>query len=129
MDELFIRVNNNAPNIPRQTSFSRLLIAVSAQFINQLADRFGRDLIFQNVDPNKTPNVSHAELLRLMEANVGNDRIRQMTYECTRRLLTPIIQYHDLLLTPNDQTLEQNTAAIQALESQITDLLLPFFGL
>lgn len=63
-------------NIPVQSELAQLLVSLYNMLINQMADQFGRDLLFDHLDPNNTPELKHAELLRLMEAKAGDDQTR-----------------------------------------------------
>ena len=112
-------------NIPPQTKVSRLIAAVSTQFLDQLADKFGRDVLFEG-DGETT--LEHAALLRAMEEKIDDNPRRRRIYEHTRRLLTPLMEYDAMILTPNNRTLAENAVLIAAIEDRIMTIILEFFG-
>jgi hypothetical protein len=112
-------------NIPPQTKASRLIAAVSAQFLDQLASKFGRDLLFEG-DGETT--LEHAALLQAMEEKAGDDPVRKTIYERTRQLLTPLMEYDAMVLTPNERTLEENAVLIAEIEDRIMTTILRFLG-
>ena len=109
-------------NLPPQSDLFRACTAVSARVINQMADLYGRDFLFANTSRG---NVSHEELLMLMEAR-ANTQLRASIAKGAVRVLTPLIQYQDLFLPANKRTVQENQTVINDIQNEMLAVLRDF---
>ena len=115
-------------NIPRVTNLEKMLRAISAKLVADLVNKFGRNVLFDDPELRNDARMDYATLVRTMEAKVGDDPRRRRTYERTRRLLTPLMEYNDIILTPNDRTLEENAAVMADIEDRLVTVILRLVG-